>query len=630
MVDLTIQHKRSSQTGKKPTTAQLELGELAVNTYDGTLYLKKNVEGEETVVALFSSVGGTTIEWPDVLNTPNTVQGYGITDAFSGDYDDLADKPDLTIYQLAEQAFDGDYNSLVNKPQLFDGLFDSLGNKPTTLAGYGITDALTGEYSELANTPFIPSDVTDLTDTTGLIFSGAYADLTGKPTLVINLSDLGDVSNTAPSTGEVLKWNGSSWGPGADTGDTNADTLDGQHGTYYLEYSNFANTPFVPTSLTDLSIADGPANYVLKTNGSGLFSFTKGIDDLSVTVAGSPSGSGLLQYDVANSVFTFTPPDLTPYVTGPGGNVNEVQFNDGAGSFTASSDLTFDANTTQLSVGTTLGSVAVSTLKGPELPQALVIQSYSGSAYAPHVVFDNTAGVVTDFADGSTVDFTNVTVTGTNFLTAETDTLASVTVRGNTTSQTCVIPFAYANEANFPNASTSGGAIAISNATKEAFFATGGDWLPIQNKPNEDYVDIAANTVSYDPGAGVFAHGAYVQTQAASPVDIQTSVTVTEGFASVKIELSMGGWNHTDSTSEYYLELERTVNGTTSTVLKDLLFPAPNTWFGPVSFMHVDTHGASTGDTVSYKLKAKDPSGTNSFRLVTGISGDSLYIKEIA
>jgi hypothetical protein len=628
MVDLTIQHKRSSQSGKRPTTAQLELGELAVNTYDGTLYLKKNVEGEETVVALFSSVGGTTIEWPDVLNTPNTVQGYGITDAFSGDYDDLTDKPDLTIYQLAEQAFDGDYNSLVNKPQLFDGLFDSLGNKPTTIAGYGITDALTGEYSELANTPFIPSDVTDLTDTTGLIFSGAYADLTGKPTLVVNLSDLGDVSNTAPSTGEVLKWNGSSWGPGADTGDTNADTLDGQHGTYYLEYSNFANTPFVPTSLTDLSIADGPANYVLKTNGSGLFSFTKGIDDLSVTVAGSPSGSGLLQYDVANSVFTFTPPDLTPYVTGPGGNVNEVQFNDGAGSFTASSDLTFDANTTQLSVGTTLGSVAVSTIKGPELAQALVIQSYSGSAYAPHVVFDNTAGVVTDFADGSTVDFTNVTVTGTNFLTAETDTLASVTVRGNTTSQTCVIPFAYANEANFPNASTSGGAIAISNATKEAFFATGGDWLPLQNRGNEAYDNFGTST-TYNPG-GAVTHGSYIRNEA-DTADVAASVTVTSGFSKVKVELDASIANLTDSTTEMVIALERTVDGSNATTVKTFLFPVANTFYGSQHFLYIDTHGANAGSTVEYKLKVDMSAYSNeSARVQYGICGDTLYIKEIA
>ena len=35
----------------------------------------------------------------------------------------------------------GAYNDLIGKPTLFDGAFSSL-NKPTTIAGYGITDAL--------------------------------------------------------------------------------------------------------------------------------------------------------------------------------------------------------------------------------------------------------------------------------------------------------------------------------------------------------------------------------------------------------------------------------------------------------------------------------------------------------
>jgi hypothetical protein len=45
-----IQIRRSSVAGKIPTTAQLSLGELAVNTYDGTVYLKKSTDGVESVV----------------------------------------------------------------------------------------------------------------------------------------------------------------------------------------------------------------------------------------------------------------------------------------------------------------------------------------------------------------------------------------------------------------------------------------------------------------------------------------------------------------------------------------------------------------------------------------------------
>jgi hypothetical protein len=47
-----VKLKRSSVAGKIPQTTDLNLGELALNTYDGRIYLKKSVESVETVVAL--------------------------------------------------------------------------------------------------------------------------------------------------------------------------------------------------------------------------------------------------------------------------------------------------------------------------------------------------------------------------------------------------------------------------------------------------------------------------------------------------------------------------------------------------------------------------------------------------
>jgi hypothetical protein len=47
----TIKVKRSSVEGKVPTTGDLDLGELALNTYDGKLYTKKD-NGTATVVEI--------------------------------------------------------------------------------------------------------------------------------------------------------------------------------------------------------------------------------------------------------------------------------------------------------------------------------------------------------------------------------------------------------------------------------------------------------------------------------------------------------------------------------------------------------------------------------------------------
>lgn len=60
------------------------------------------------------------------------------------------------------------------------------------------------------------------------------------------LSDV-DTASNPPTTGQVLKWDGSAWKPAADIAaggvNVDADTLDGNDGTYYLDYVNFTNTP---------------------------------------------------------------------------------------------------------------------------------------------------------------------------------------------------------------------------------------------------------------------------------------------------------------------------------------------------------------------------------------------------
>ncbi len=46
----TVQLKRSATAGAIPSTSDLELGELALNTYDGKAYIKKSVGGTQSIV----------------------------------------------------------------------------------------------------------------------------------------------------------------------------------------------------------------------------------------------------------------------------------------------------------------------------------------------------------------------------------------------------------------------------------------------------------------------------------------------------------------------------------------------------------------------------------------------------
>ena len=92
-----------------------------------------------------------------------------------------------------------------------------------------------------------------------------------------------DTTTTAPTTGQILKWDGTKWAPGNDAtsggAGLDADTLDGFDSSYFLNYNNLANTPTVAT-LSDFSI--GNENVA--------------------------AGNGAIDYDNTTGVFRYTPP----------------------------------------------------------------------------------------------------------------------------------------------------------------------------------------------------------------------------------------------------------------------------------------------------------------------------------
>ena len=77
---------------------------------------------------------------------------------------------------------------------------------PPDLSGYS---TFSGSYNDLTNKP--------------TLFSGSYNDLSDKPTFAV--SDLTDVSTTAPSANDVLTWDGSNWGPSASQGGSASSSL---------------------------------------------------------------------------------------------------------------------------------------------------------------------------------------------------------------------------------------------------------------------------------------------------------------------------------------------------------------------------------------------------------------------
>jgi hypothetical protein len=77
----TVVLKRSAVQGKTPTTGDLALGELALNTYDGNLFFKKD-DGTASIVSVATLTGTQTLT-NKTLTSP-TINGGALSGTFTG------------------------------------------------------------------------------------------------------------------------------------------------------------------------------------------------------------------------------------------------------------------------------------------------------------------------------------------------------------------------------------------------------------------------------------------------------------------------------------------------------------------------------------------------------------------
>ena len=176
-----------------------------------------------------------------------------------------------------------DPSYIQNKPTIFSGSYNDLTDTPTFFDG---------DYNNLTNKPTIPTNNNQLTNGAGYI--------TGIGTFSIGALDDVDTTTVAPSPDKVLKWSGSNWVPGdasvvanlSDLGDVDVTNDAGTDGLV-LKYQHSSGNWIAAPDQT-------------AAGGSGI-----SLTDLSVTVSGTPSGSGNLTYDDGLGVFTYIPPDFS-------------------------------------------------------------------------------------------------------------------------------------------------------------------------------------------------------------------------------------------------------------------------------------------------------------------------------
>jgi hypothetical protein len=191
---------------------------------------------------------------------------------------------------------------------------------PGTVSGGGGGGAAATTFVALTDTPANYASANSKfvkvnSAATGLEFVAGIQSSDLSAISINSLSDV-DTATTAPSVGQVLKWNGTNWVPAADAtsggAGTNADTLDGFDSTYYLNYNNLTNQPTIPTTFTELT--DTPASFTsaggrfVKVNaGATALEFTSvsipaTLDDLTDVVISAPTVGDVLYYNGTNWV----------------------------------------------------------------------------------------------------------------------------------------------------------------------------------------------------------------------------------------------------------------------------------------------------------------------------------------
>ena len=296
------------------------------------------------------------------------------------------------------------------------------------------------------------------------------------------IQNIGKIERATPTTNMTLKVGGA--------GRTNA-TPNLNNGNIFIGNAQNQSSTVSFNSTVDghLNTSTATANQVLSWNGSD---YAWVADQTGSSYADSDVDTHLnTSTATANQVLSW---DGADYVwvadqTGSGGANVTVQDDAPTSPAPSEGDLWWESDVGVLKIyyGSTWvdASPAGSSSSGIALTDLSVTSNAAGSAA---LTYDNATGVFSYTPPDLSSYLTSYT---------ETDTLDSVVSRGATTTTTAVIPFYYANQAAFPNATTYHGAIAHSHADGSMFFAHSGTWNRMANSTDLDFNSLSNQSDAY-------------------------------------------------------------------------------------------------------------------------------------
>jgi len=205
----TVVLKRSAVQGKTPTTGDLALGELALNTYDGNLFFKKD-SGTASIMSVATLTGTQTLTnktlLEPILAAVGGDEGGQITFGLAATNTTLVGNVNIDIYRNSLRIFEGGGN---NRGVSLD--------LSTVADGVGATLVTNNGTQTLTNKTLQAAVLTStLTAGGGVGTNGQLLASTGSGVQwvtrdVSTLDSLTDVVISSPESDQVLKFNGSIW-----------------------------------------------------------------------------------------------------------------------------------------------------------------------------------------------------------------------------------------------------------------------------------------------------------------------------------------------------------------------------------------------------------------------------------